>query len=90
MEHNPSFFRKHATSSKNVENMSSVPDERRKKRGLFVYKVSDRVQILDLIFKWLCAKSPCRDSCIDDFAICEAKTLVILRRRCCNLQITNM
>lgn len=43
MEHNTSFFQKHATSSKNVENMSSVPDERRKKRGLFVYKVSDRV-----------------------------------------------
>jgi hypothetical protein len=34
--------------------------------------------------------SPCRDSCIDNFAICEAKTLVILCRRCCNLQITNM
>jgi len=36
MEHDPSFFQEHATSSKNVENMSFVPDERRKKRGLFV------------------------------------------------------
>jgi len=48
MEHDPAFFEKHATSSKNVENMSSVPDERRKKRGLFIYKVSDRVPNIGL------------------------------------------
>lgn len=34
MKHDPSFFQEYATSNNNVQNMSSVPDERRKKRGL--------------------------------------------------------